>query len=627
MVLLFGESSYKNTWTKTCIHKSDIIMRKDGGMNKCVTEEFTNIDQKVREAQIQLLYQQTKTGLIGVFIVSLTACFVFWELVPQWKLSLWAGIIILLTFARGYTIFAFQRRVPLTSDIDRWATIHVIGVIVSGLMWAIPFIFFWPTEYSVFLLVWPMIILPLSAASVATYYTWTPSYVSFLVLSAVPISLRFFYEGGELLNTMGFLTLFFIGVLLRAGKVMHAASVRSFELGIRNEVLNVDLNEGLIIKEQLNVQLQQEIAERKLANYEIRKLSKVFLDGTNPTFIEDLNGNIREMNNEAVNVYGFSREELVDKSIKLLVPDGNHEKMDELIKLCIDGKLVRDVEGLQRKKDGNEIPVLLTLSLLTDEENIPFGIASIASDISEQKNIEKELTISKAAAESANATKDKFFTIISHDLKSPFNSILGFTNLLVEDYNDFDDTQKRKIISSISKSSKHAYELLKNLLTWARTQTGGIEINKELLNLKELVEASIAPYKYSASKKNIEIAINVPPDTNITIDRNTSMTIIGNLVNNAVKFTPEGGAITINHHENKDSIELHIIDTGVGMNSEVIGKLFRIDEDISTIGTNNEKGTGLGLILCKEFINKNGGDISVICEVGKGSEFIITLSK
>jgi len=168
---------------------------------------------------------------------------------------------------------------------------------------------------------------------------------------------------------------------------------------------------------------------------------------------------------------------------------------------------------------------------------------------------------------------------------------------------------------------------LKNLLTWARTQTGGIEINKELINLKELVEASIAPYKYSASKKNIEIATNVPPDTNITIDRNTSMTIIGNLVNNAVKFTPEGGAITINHHENKDSIELHIIDTGVGMNSEVIGKLFRIDEDVSTIGTNNEKGTGLGLILCKEFINKNGGDIRVLSEVGKGSEFIITLSK
>jgi signal transduction histidine kinase len=226
-----------------------------------------------------------------------------------------------------------------------------------------------------------------------------------------------------------------------------------------------------------------------------------------------------------------------------------------------------------------------------------------------------------------NATKDKFFTIISHDLKSPFNSILGFTNLLVEDYDNFGDTQKRKILNSLSKSSQLAYELLENLLTWARTQTGQIEINKERLNLKELVETSIAPYKYNASKKNIEIATNVPPDTKLSIDRNTSMTFIGNLVNNAIKFTPEGGSITINYHENEDNIELHIIDTGVGMTSEVIGKLFKIDEDISTKGTNNEKGTGLGLILCKEFINKNGGDISVRSEVGKGSDFIITLSK
>jgi len=253
------------------------------------------------------------------------------------------------------------------------------------------------------------------------------------------------------------------------------------------------------------------------------------------------------------------------------------------------------------------------------------------ADILQQKILlqtqSEELKVSNDKLNLLNSTKDKFFTIISHDLRSPFNSILGFTNLLVEDYNNLDDTQKRKIIGSLNKSSQLAYELLENLLTWARTQTGRIEINKELLNLKELVETSIAPYKYNASKKNIEIAINVPPDTKFSLDRNTSMTFIGNLVNNAIKFTPVGGTITINYHENEDNIELHIIDTGVGMTSDVIGKLFRIDEDISTKGTNNEKGTGLGLILCKEFINKNSGDISVISEVGKGSEFIITLSK
>jgi len=602
-------------------------MKKNELIDKSVTKEITNIDQKVRNAQVQLLYEQTKTGLIGVLIVALTACVVFWQVVPQWKLSLWTGITVLLTLIRGGVVFAFQRRESLTSNIDRWASLHVIGVVASGLLWSIPFIFLWPPEHSVFQLVWPLFILPLSAAAVVTYYTWTPSYVLFLVLTALPISLRFFFEGGGLYYIMGFLTLFFIAVLLRAGKVMHAASVRSFEFGIRNEALNIELNEGISIREQLNLRLQQEIVERKLVENEIKKLSKVFLEGTNPTFIEDINGHILEMNNEAVNFYGFSREELVGKSMKLLVPDEKHEKIDELIKLCLEGKLVRDVEGLQRKKDGSKIPVLMTLSLLTDEENNPFAISSISSDITEQKNIEKELTKSKAAAESANAAKDKFFKIISHDLRGPFNTIIGFSNLLNEEYDSFDDLRRKDCIQHINMSSTNAYNLLENLLAWARTQTDEITINKEELNLKKLVETAISTALLLADSKNISVINNVQPELILSIDKNTALTFIRNIVNNAIKFTHKGGHITIDSHVNEDSISLHITDTGVGISPEVIDQLFQIGKDISTNGTNNEKGTGLGLILCKEFIERNGGSISVKSKVNKGSEFIIVLPR
>lgn len=602
-------------------------MKKNELIGKSATKEIANIDQKVRNAQVQLLYEQTKTGLIGVLIVALTACVVFWQVVPQWKLSLWTGITVLLTLIRGGVVFAFQRRESLTSNIDRWASFHVIGVVASGLLWSIPFIFLWPPEHSVFQLVWPLFILPLSAAAVVTYYTWTPSYVLFLVLTALPISLRFFFEGGGLYYIMGFLTLFFIAVLLRAGKVMHAASVTSLEFGIRNEALNIELNEGISIREQLNLRLQQEIIERKLVENEIKKLSKVFLEGTNPTFIEDLSGHIQEMNNEAVNFYGFSREELVGKSIKLLVPDEKHEKIDELINLCLEGKLVRDVEGLLRKKDGSKIPVLMTLSLLTDEENNPFAISSIASDITELKNIEKELTKSKAAAESANATKDKFFKIISHDLRGPFNTIIGFSNLLNEEYDSLNDLRRKECIKHINMSSIYSFNLLENLLTWARTQTDEITINKEELNLKKLVETAISTALLLADSKNISVNNNVQPELILSIDKNTALTFIRNIVNNAIKFTHKGGSITIDSHVNEDSISLHITDTGVGISPEVIDQLFQIGKDISTNGTNNEKGTGLGLILCKEFVERNGGSITVKSEVNKGSEFIIVLPR
>jgi len=594
-------------------------------MDENITKESANINQKVRDAQIQLLYKQTKIGLIGSLIVALTACLIFWPVLPQWELSLWGGAMILLTLTRGIMVFLFQKRNQLTSDINRWAMLHVISVIISGILWAIPFVFLWPTEHSAYQSIWPIILLPLSAATIATYHSWKPSYVVFIILTALPVSIRFFFGGEVFFTILGFLCLFFIVILLRAGKVINATIIRALKENIRNETLNKDLNTEINKREKLNTQLKQKIAEQKLAENEIRKFSKVFLNGTNPTIIEDLNGNILEVNDEAVNVYGFSKKELVNKSIKLLVPYENHEKTDKLIKLCIEGKLVRDVEGLRRKKNGIEIPVLITLSLLTDEKNNPFAIASTASNITKQKNIEKELTKAKAAAERGNATKDKFFKIISHDLRSPFNSIIGFSDLLYTQYDSFDDLQRKDFIQNINTSSLYAYKLLENLLTWARTQTDEIIINKKNLNLKKLVDTSISPYLSNAGSKKISVINNVQPELIISIDENTALTFIRNLVSNAIKFTNNGGSVTIDSDVNEDKISLHITDTGVGMSPGIIDTLFQVDKNTSTKGTNNEKGTGLGLVICKEFIEKNGGSISVKSEINKGSEFIISL--
>ena len=267
----------------------------------------------------------------------------------------------------------------------------------------------------------------------------------------------------------------------------------------------------------------------------------------------------------------------------------------------------------------------MTLSLLTDEENNPFGIASVASDITKQKNIENELTKSKSVAESANITKNKFFKIISHDLRSPFNSIIGFSDLLNSQYDSFDDQEKKDLIKNINISSHNAFHLLENLLNWARTQTDEIKINKTDINLKKLIDTSIFPYLSNAESKKISIINKVEPELIISVDENTALTFIRNIVSNAIKFTNEGGSITIDSHIIDNVIKIYIIDNGVGMSPEVVENLFKIDNTISTVGTNKEKGTGLGLILCKEFIERNGGSISVKSEKNKGSEFIISL--
>jgi len=226
--------------------------------------------KEVRKGQVELLYKQTWTGLTGVLIVALSLAVLFWDESPRWKLSLWLCLMILTSLGRGIQAFVFYRQRHRITDLEKWASYHVVGTVASGILWAIPSILFWPNAASVYQLVWPICILPLSAAAVATYYTWTPSYVSFLLISAVPVAIRFFVQGGFLFSFLGFLTLFFIAVLLRAGRVMNAATIRTFEseerLRVKNQELT-SLNEDLTtIKSELettNHKLEEAMANIK----------------------------------------------------------------------------------------------------------------------------------------------------------------------------------------------------------------------------------------------------------------------------------------------------------------------------------------------------------------------------
>ncbi len=243
--------------------------------------------------------------------------------------------------------------------------------------------------------------------------------------------------------------------------------------------------------------------------------------------------------------------------------------------------------------------------------------------ISLQKN---QLVNTLDELKEANATKDKFFSIIAHDLKVPFSVILGFVELLQSEYNNFTEDERKKYIKEIFKASENTYNLLENLLTWARSQQRKIVISKEKLNLRKLVNNCIKPYLKNAENKNIRIINNIFEEIYIYVDRYTICTVIGNLTNNAIKFSHSESIITISAKEKEENIiEICVSDTGVGIKQEVIDKLFRIDESYSTVGTNNETGTGLGLILCKEFVKKNGGTIYMRSRVGKGSDFIVSL--
>jgi PAS domain S-box-containing protein len=242
-------------------------------------------------------------------------------------------------------------------------------------------------------------------------------------------------------------------------------------------------------------------------------------------------------------------------------------------------------------------------------------------DITERKLTEKKLKEQTELLHELNITKDKFFTIIAHDLKGPFNSVLGLTELLLAEYDNISENERLSYINLLYNSSNTSYKLVENLLEWARLQRGQVELQREELNLAKIVNESIEPSLPNAAQKGITVTTNIENHLSLKADSNSIKTIIRNLFNNAIKYTPNGGSVVFNAHQNENDIEISIADTGIGMSPNRISKLFRIEENQSRLGTNNESGTGLGLILCKDIIAKHNGKIWAESEPGKGSVF------
>ena len=224
-----------------------------------------------------------------------------------------------------------------------------------------------------------------------------------------------------------------------------------------------------------------------------------------------------------------------------------------------------------------------------------------------------------------NATKDKFFSIISHDLKNPFASLLSISELMVENFDDTDEEDHRAGFRKIHQSVKHLLDLLENLLTWSRSQRGRIKYDPTRFNLSTLIQENVNLHKILADKKGIMLLSPDNQDIYAYGDRDMINSVIRNLMTNAVKFTHPDKKVEIKVEARKEEVEVSIVDEGIGIEEEYINKLFRIDEKFKSTGTAGEKGTGLGLIICREFVEKHGGEIRVSSRPGQGSTFSFTI--
>ncbi|MEI6436929.1 MAG: PAS domain-containing sensor histidine kinase, partial [Bacteroidota bacterium] len=269
---------------------------------------------------------------------------------------------------------------------------------------------------------------------------------------------------------------------------------------------------------------------------------------------------------------------------------------------------------------------LTTKIPLKDSKGIVIGLIGINRDITDRKLEEEEIKNKNKELVNLNAEKDKFFSIIAHDLRSPFNAFLGFTRMLVEELNTMTLEEIKTIVVSMRKSATNLYSLLENLLEWSMMQRGLIQVNPVSFPLAHKITESIKLIVGSAQKKEIELIYDIPNNLSVFADEHMVETVIRNLIANAVKFTHKRGRIFVMAKESEGNrVEICVQDTGIGMSPAIRNNLFRLDIQTNRKGTEGEPSNGLGLLICKDFIEKHGGKIWVKSEEGKGCAFYFTL--
>ena len=323
---------------------------------------------------------------------------------------------------------------------------------------------------------------------------------------------------------------------------------------------------------------------------------------------------------------------------ELIFSESNERKIKELENKNEIEKREQRIKSLQEIKEKTEKQLasrdrfIITLILLL----VVLGVfvLFIVRSYREKRKLNEELQrINDQVTEQneklieLNSTKDKFFSIIGHDLKGPLNSLISFSHLLINHTTSLSESEIRTIAKDLDTSLKNLYELLENLLAWARSQTGKIEFKPENFKITEIIKENIQLLSKAALNKKIKIELLADEHIMVYADINSIRTVLRNLLSNAIKFTGREGLITFFVDEWKDCVEIGIRDTGVGITPDVQKKIFDLSAKHSSLGTNKEKGTGLGLILCKEFVEQNNGTISVESKVGVESTFRFTLPK
>ncbi|MCK5516647.1 MAG: PAS domain S-box protein [Desulfobulbaceae bacterium] len=378
----------------------------------------------------------------------------------------------------------------------------------------------------------------------------------------------------------------------------------------------------------LNEDLQKQRIKLEEKSDELLRLTKAFETTEVGITITDNHQRIIYVNPADAKAHGFTVEELLGKPSNIFAvkesiaePDAGSRGKKSHFETYVNWKRDR----LNIRKDGSTFPVTLISNVIKNSRGENIGMVVACEDITDRKKAEEALRSSEQRLREMNITKDKFFSIIGHDLRNPLTTLMGYSELIVQRFDSLPAEKLKKMLMELNNSSEQLHKLIENLLEWSRVQSGKIPFDPKKIDVYEIAENTLALLRPSLKAKRIKVDSVIAPGTVVFVDFNMLHTVLRNLISNAIKFTEAGGSISLSTCQQDDLIEISVRDDGVGISEEVLSGLFRIEISHSARGTANETGTGLGLILCKEFVELHQGDISVSSELGKGATFSVKL--
>jgi PAS domain S-box-containing protein len=374
--------------------------------------------------------------------------------------------------------------------------------------------------------------------------------------------------------------------------------------------------------EQKVKEFEKEALEHKRTMVALGSRTKLFMEAHDPIIIEDLEGRVIDMNKEAELSYGWKRKELIGQPIKTIVPPERHEQADSLLARCRQGEPVRNVEGLRLNRAGKVFPVLITLSLLTDEAGEPFSIASTIKDISSLKRIEAELKLKIAELDKSNKALDDFAYIVSHDLREPLRGISSLCSFMLEDYADKLGPKGRSRLKRLMQLTQRLEDLIESILYYSRL--GRVDLAFSETDLNAVIAEVIDSMKFSLDEKGIEIRIpkKLPA---VRCDGKSAGEVFSNLITNAMKYNDKPQKwIEIGFRPDQDSHVFYVRDNGIGIkekHQQKIFKMFRRLHGRKKYGG----GKGAGLTIVQKIIERHEGKIWVESSFGQGATFYFTL--